>query len=737
MRDLPNIIFRDNWIEKKLARKEDSKEEITRKKTFFLFLAPGFPTLILVGSILWLLEIRNYAYTMFIFTLFELLLLSTFIVIRKNTMLFALINQYFFVFFSFACVLVFGGIINSGGVVLVGLAGVLNSVTFLKPAQTKTLLIVYLFTILTEVLLDPYLKPLPEITPLVNLILFALHLLVIVFALFTVLSFYFEQSSRIKKMEAEHLKELDTVKTQFYTNITHEFRTPLTVILGLSDNLQLLTKESYIKNMKLIRQNGIHLLQLVTRMLDLSKLEANAMKMIPIQTDIFSFVKSFIEPYEYLAKEKNIQLIFQHQPEKLVMDFDQEKIESLIGNLLSNSIKFANPDSKIHFSAILSSSNHETVDYGFSPIKVRPISTSHSVQLQIKDEGRGIDPVHLPHIFDRFYQEEEISTSTPGSGIGLLLVKELVNLMKGNLFVKSEPGKGTEFTIFLPVANTAPVVKKKIPNLTSDMPEQKTDNSEKKSVKNKPKILIVEDNNDLVYFLYSLLENDFLLERAVNGQLGVETAFKIIPDLVISDIMMPEMDGYELCKTLKNDFRTSHIPIIILTAKADFESRISGYKTGADAYLSKPFEQQELRTVINNLIVNRLKLEEKFRTLAVLPDKSEIAPSNPDETFLKKLREVMSSNYSEDRFGTVQLTHEMGMSRVQLFRKLKALTGLSASHFMRLYRLTMAKEKIEKTGQSISEIAYESGFSDPTYFTHAFNKEFGYSPTKARENTRD
>jgi YesN/AraC family two-component response regulator len=214
-------------------------------------------------------------------------------------------------------------------------------------------------------------------------------------------------------------------------------------------------------------------------------------------------------------------------------------------------------------------------------------------------------------------------------------------------------------------------------------------------------------------------------------------ALEMLPDLIISDIMMPEMDGYEVCRILKNDFRTSHIPIIMLTAKADFESKIAGLKTGADYYLTKPFERAEIKTIIQNLIENREKLKSKFRSMVMMPDKADIKSLNPDETFLNKLRGVMDNHYSDDHFGTVQLTREMGMSRVQLFRKLKALTGLSASTFMRIYRLTAARNKIEKTKLTISEIAYQSGFSDPAHFSHAFNQEFGMSPSEARKKTQE
>ncbi len=737
MKDLPHIIFQKNWIEEILGREEDSKEELALKKTFFLSIALGLPVVFITAIALHFFELNVVALYMSFFALFEFLLLFIFVWVRKKTMLFALVNQSFFLIFSFAAALGFGGILNSGGVILIGLAGVINSVIFLKPAHTRILLIVYMFLVLTTVVLDPFVIPLPEITPRINIFSFVIHLLLIATSLLFMLSFYFEQSSRLKQMEAEHLRELDKLKTLFFTNITHELRTPLAVILGLSGNSLLSDKEDILKNMQIINRNGNRLLQLINRILDLSKLEAKAMKLNPIQADIISFIKYFIESFEHLAAEKNIQVIFQYKPEKLVIDFDPVKIESIIGNLLTNSIKFANKGTQIVLSVSEINTVLATKQDGFSPLPYSIIPTPFTVEIQIEDEGEGIHSGHLPYIFERFYQCDKSGASKSGSGIGLLLVKELVSLMRGNLFVKSESGRGTIFIILLPLTKRAPANRDSI-LVSGNMPVKDLfDKSQKLSGKNSPKILIVEDNNDLVYFLCSILQTDFSLIRASNGQEGMEMALKIIPDLVVSDIMMPLMDGYELCDRLKNDFRTSHIPVVLLTAKVDVESRISGYKSGADAYVSKPFEAEELRTIIFNLIANREKLKSKFRAFSVLPVKSDSVTLNTDETFLLKLRGIMDDNYSEDQFGSMQLIMAMGMSRVQLFRKLKALTGLSATNYIRLYRLQLARHKIEKTGLTISEIAYECGFSDPAYFSHAFNKEFGLAPSKIRLKTQE
>jgi YesN/AraC family two-component response regulator len=323
-----------------------------------------------------------------------------------------------------------------------------------------------------------------------------------------------------------------------------------------------------------------------------------------------------------------------------------------------------------------------------------------------------------------------------GTGIGLLVVKELVNLLEGNLYVKSVPGIGSEFSVLLPVTNSASEteIHESVNSGYEELLQKDVENNDYRGTDIElPHLLIIEDNDDVVTYIRSVIGSKFLVERAVDGEQGIKMAIKMIPDMILADIMMPKKDGFKVCKTLKEDFRTSHIPLILLSAKADKESQINGIGCGADAYLSKPFNPKELMVRMKTLIETRKKLIAKYRTYAIATTNNESVPVNPDEIFLKKLKEIIEVNYEEDSFDTIQLTRKMGLSRIQLFRKLKALTGVSASHFIRFYRLSKAKEKIVRTNENISEIAFEVGFKDPAYFTRAFNKEFGVTPSSLRE----
>jgi signal transduction histidine kinase/DNA-binding response OmpR family regulator len=621
--------------------------------------------------------------------------------------------------------------------VLIGLAGVLHSLSFFKPNQIRYIFVFYLLTVLTEAFLQPYLEPNPEITPTVNLTLFVLHLFVIAFALFNVLSLYINQRIAIKKWENERLKELDTLKTNFYTNITHEFRTPLTVILGMADQINKKPQKHLKNGLQLIRQNGLRLLQLVNQMLDLSKLEAKSMQVHFVQKDIISFLRQIASPFFHLAKEKNIQFHFQSDLKKFPMDFDPKKIESVVSNILTNAIKYSNRDSDIHFAVLVCSENMDESKTTFSLFPGKKIHTEKILKLTVKDSGIGIHANELPRIFNRFYQVADINMhGREGTGVGLLLVKELVSLLNGNLFIKSEPGKGSEFSVLLPVTNDA----KKAEFAETLIPEFPETTSIKDQIddftqlnKDLPHLLIIEDNDDVVTYLRSVVNNSYLVDRAKDGEEGIKMALDIVPEIILSDVMMPKKDGYEVCRTLKKNFRTSHIPIILLTAKANKESQIEGLQYGADAYLTKPFDSKELLVRLEKLIETREKLKTKYRTLAITAFSNSEKPTNPDELFLKKLKKNLETYYEEDSFDTNQLSRNIGMSRVQLFRKLKALTGMSASHFIRFYRLSRAKEKILTTQSNISEIAYEVGFRDPAYFTRAFSKEFGIPPSSLRE----
>ncbi len=520
------------------------------------------------------------------------------------------------------------------------------------------------------------------------------------------LRYSINQTARIKQKEKERMQELAAMKTQFYTNITHEFRTPLTVILGMADQIQAKPDEHFRRGLSLIRQNGNRLLQLVNQMLDLSKLESGTMPVHYVQGDIIPYLLYVVEPFQRIAEGRNIQVRLVDCPDRLELDFDPEKLESLLSNLLSNAVKYSPEGSDIRVSVARSEGNWEEDTSWFS-LFGRQVSPQRW-RLVVKDNGKGISVEEMNRVFDRFYQVDPQKNGaqvyhTEGTGIGLAIVKELVRLQNGELFVKSAVGEGTEFRVYFPFNKTAQPAPLAMPvplNIHPDPENEEEIGANLETFKNEhPQILVVEDNLGVVQYLRAVLEEGYQIGVAVDGQEGIDMALEHVPDLVISDVMMPKKDGFELCRTLKSDFRTSHIPIILLTAKADIESTITGLEHGADAYMTKPFNSRELRTRIRKLIELRDTLREKYRSMSLSYSPMN-PPSSPDEVFFSKLQKALEAHSGEENFHSGQLCQTMGVSRVQLFRKLKALTGHSASQLVRSFRLNKAREMLTQTSST-------------------------------------
>jgi signal transduction histidine kinase/DNA-binding response OmpR family regulator len=541
-----------------------------------------------------------------------------------------------------------------------------------------------------------------------------------------------EEEKEVSNALAQKLKELNVQKNKLYANITHEFRTPLTVILGMSDRLRSFIKKrdevQQEEAIDMIERNGITLLNLINEMLDLSKLESGVMKINLVQRDIISFLRYINVSFQSYALSKDIHLSFLTDLESFNMDFDVEKMQQILSNLLSNAIKFTPEAGKISVS-----------------VKVVEQNGAETLMVNVKDNGTGIAPEELPYIFDRFYQVDDATTRKQGgSGIGLALTKELVKLMDGEIDVTSEPGQGTEFSVKLPVCRQSEIVSEESIlksagaigdhafSPTGDPTNSETFFSEKKL----PLLLIIEDNPDVVHYLKSCLDTDYQLEIAYDGRQGIDKAIEIIPDIIISDVMMPEKDGYEVCEMLKSDERTNHIPIILLTAKVTTADKIAGLERGADAYLAKPFNSEELLLRIRNLIDSRKQLQQKygkgslFWESVALKNKPQLSQ---EESFLHRTNELIKENISNEDFGITQLCRALGMSRSQIHRKIKALTSLSTSIYIRTIRLYKAKELLKTTDLNISEVAYEVGFKDPNYFTHTFVEEFDISPSATRK----
>lgn len=540
-----------------------------------------------------------------------------------------------------------------------------------------------------------------------------------------------EQKDRLVE-QAEKLKELNQVKSRFFTNISHELRTPLTIITGMAEQIQ-----GNEQAKTLIRRNSRSLLNLVNQILDLRKLESGTLELNLVQGDIIFYLRYVLESFHSLGESKNIKLHFLSDERELVMDFDKEKVLRIVSNLLSNAIKFTPEKGDVY----LFISKHSSAPQG-----LKDLEGLERLEIEVKDTGIGIPTKKIPYIFDRFYQVDDSTTRKgEGTGIGLALTKELVKLLNGTIEVESEERKGTSFKISLPITRNAEL--EKIEGRSTEGGRQWTDISQPSAndqhsmsnvqladneqlatnqLVNQPTLLIIEDNPDVIEYLESLLSDKYHLEIARDGQEGIETAIEQIPDLILSDVMMPEKDGFEVCETLKTDERTSHIPIILLTAKADADSKITGLQHGADAYLAKPFNPKELFVRLEKLQELRQQLQIRFSSL----EKHTHTPTHTplEDAFIEKLRAGIEANLGNEKFGIPDLCQIIGMSRSQLHLKIKALTNRSTSHYIRAIRLQKAKELLQKGEFNVTEVAFEVGFQNRAYFSRAFTEEFGLPP---------
>ncbi|MBK9016465.1 MAG: response regulator [Saprospiraceae bacterium] len=556
-------------------------------------------------------------------------------------------------------------------------------------------------------------------------------LLVLGILSFSVFWFYrLHSKQKLASQRAADLEELDTLKSRLYTSITHEFRTPLTLILGpvqaLLRRAGTVSTGELVSNLTHVQNNGQRLLGLINQILDLQKLEAGQMQPHYEQGDIMTLLQYLTDSFHSMAASKHLHLGFTGHPKPFLMDFDKDKLTKIVVNLLTNAIKFTPEGGEVRLTA----------------------KGEASFWLEVRDKGIGIRQENLDNIFDLFYQVDNSSTRRgEGTGIGLTLVKELTELMGGHISVSSEEGKGTCFRIELPVRNEAPLNVTLVPGIEMQNLEATATSSflpsENTLSGTAPLVLVVEDNPDVSAYIGSCLGSEYRIEYASDGKAGMGKAVELVPDLVISDVMMPEADGFEVCRFLKNDDRTSHIPVILLTARAEIQDKLEGLRQGADAYLAKPFYEEELLITVEKLLRLRQTLWERFGNLSAnLMDgtqnhsTSQVNDSSFDlpkeDAFMEQVMEVIRHNLEHSAFSVEQLTREMGMSNTQLFRKLKALTDLSANQLIRRVRLERAKELLKHTDLTVAEIAYQTGFTDPSYFTRIFVREVGVQPSEFR-----
>ena len=534
---------------------------------------------------------------------------------------------------------------------------------------------------------------------------------------------------QLDHLELEKVKEMDHLKTQFFANVSHEFRTPLTLILGP-------LKQIYQGNFKgdlhmvagVMIRNSKRLLHLVNQLLDFSKLEAGSATLQASVGDLVEFTRTMFSAFESTAKNRQLDYLFQSNVSTLPAYYDREKLDKVIINLLSNAFKFTRDNGTIKL-RMSTNIKDPVVDKG-----------EGVVEISVEDSGRGISSDKLPHIFDRFYQADASYTrQQEGTGIGLALAKELVELHYGSISVTSKKSEGSTFIIHLPLGKShlkeeEVVVRKGYRPIDSTaveaLPEKLT--IEQANANNNgdlPILLIVEDNEDMRLYLREILSENYHIIEGSDGQVGWDIALDQTPDLIISDVMMPGMDGHQLCEHLKTDERTSHIPVVLLTARAGEEAKLEGLETGADDYITKPFSPVELKARVQNLIELRQKLREQFGRNVSLQPKGVVITST-DERFLQRALDILEIHRSDTDFNSDAYAHEIGMSRSQLHRKLKALTDQSTADFMRSYRLNYARQLIEKDFGNITQVAYECGYNSPSHFAENFKKQFGVSPSE-------
>lgn len=512
----------------------------------------------------------------------------------------------------------------------------------------------------------------------------------------------------LEQKEKQTLRELDHLKTKFFSNITHEFRTPLTLIQGPADHLlEKTTDKEAIQHLNLIKSNTQRLLKLINQLLDLAKLDAKEAKLDVKPLNLASLCRSTMAQFTSLAESRNIT--FQWQLTEPIPDVqgDVEKIETILINLISNATKFTSSGGQVKVSA--------TFEDG-------------KFYFRVEDTGRGIPANKLKRIFDRFYQVEASDSShAEGTGIGLALVKEYVELMRGIIHVESNPGKGTVFTVTIPLQ----------PSTTPAQPDtqehnalvDRQDPTVTSSAAHLPLLLLVEDNEDIRTLIKSCLGSSYRYSEARHGREGLEKARTEIPDMIISDLMMPEMDGLEFCERIKKDPNTNHIPFIMLTAKAADEHKLTGLQTGADDYLIKPFNKQELIYKVQNLVQLRDKLQEHIK-LNLLATATPVKAISASEQFIMKAKTFVEANLGDTTLSVERLAEELNLGREQCYRKLMALTGLSPSAFIRKLKLQRAAQLLSAKAAPVSQVAYQVGYENLSHFSKAFKEEFGKLPSE-------
>jgi signal transduction histidine kinase/DNA-binding response OmpR family regulator len=540
-----------------------------------------------------------------------------------------------------------------------------------------------------------------------------------------------QQNQKITHQKEELIKlskkveEVTFDKITFFTNITHEFRTPITLILGPVERaLKLSTNPKVLEQLDIVKRNSRLLLSLINQLMDFRKVDSGKMELMKTNQNFVEFLDDLILPFEDLVKERGITFRKQYRINPPEFMFDRDNMQKVVSNLLSNAIKFTPDQGMI---TVIASTYTDRLDQ------------KEKLYVAVKDTGKGISEEDIDKIFDRFYQSKQNQAYSgygqSGTGIGLYLCKRIIQLHHGKIEARNQNSGGSSFRFIIPIERRLSTVVsldgKQMEMIVANESEEQDKITDEIS-KGKPILLLVEDNPDMRHYIRSFLSEEFNVLEAANGVIGLEITNRYQPDLIISDIMMPEMDGMEFCRRVKTSFTTSHIPIILLTAKSSTDTQIESFHLGADAFLVKPFDEALLLAIIHNLSEKKKRLQISFAE-NMDTEALNFEDESLDKKFMDKALKVLKNNYTNPEFDVTEFIDSMGISRSLLHKKLTNLAGQSASRFIRIYRLNIARELIIKNRTShslnISEIAYEVGFNDPKYFTRCFTKHFGIQPS--------
>lgn len=710
----------------KYLRHEGDTPEILEQKVFLLrnFMFP----LIVIGIDLILVAIlSNLQLVLLISPLFlHLFFMGILVLIFKRG-----IKWFFYIVYSgyiiISCLIILkmGGFSNSSGV----WGGAIICYLLAIGVKNKPLLItnsiIYVGSILVIALSHRNLTLLPALTPRNNNLFFTIN--EIWMCLYLVNAFY---DSLVKKMhesirKAGYLQELNILKSRFYSGQADKMRTPLTLITLRAQE----AAENHTGRVReyadSIIRNSKKILLLINQLQDLSNLEEGNSIPAYSQCRVPELIGYWVNSLQGLADAKKIKIHMEAADNGLMADVETEKLEKVFINILSNAIKYTPGGGRIYIGCKVKDS------------QLPPFSKNSGKELEIsvRDTGIGIHASQLDKIFIRFYRiNNNEQPYQEGSGIGLSLVSEYLKLMNGSVKVTSTPGKGSEFVIKLPYSREAPVRNPLKESTTESLIPQEEgiiQQTWKRSQTKMPELLIIDDNKEIINYLKIILESRFTVTSAENGSSGIKQSIKNIPDIIICDIMMPGKDGLKVCKEIKSDFRTNHIPIVVLSALESTATHIKVMESGADAFITKPFTKKELIACLTNLIMQRENLQVRYSAELHAQFRNEQEKGITD-MFLIRLLELLEKNYSNDRYGIVEICREIGISRTQLHRKLIAITGQTASNFIRSFRLEKGRELLLKSDKTVQEIAYTIGFADANYFSKSFVAEYGITASELR-----